>query len=66
MLISVQSPVGPAPITTTVSAGFNSPIEAAQYPVASISPLKSASSSLTSSGISVIPMSAIGTLTYSA
>ena len=62
----VHSPVGPAPITAAVSAGLISPILAAQYPVESISPLKSACSSVTLSGMTVRPLSANGIRAYSA
>ncbi len=62
----VHIPVGPAPITRTVSSCEISDIRAAQKPVASTSPTKRACSSLTPSGIRLSPLSANGTRTYSA
>ena len=63
---SVQIPVGPAPIISTVSSGLISEIRAAQNPVASTSPTNNACSSLTLSGMRLRPWSAYGTRTYSA
>ena len=56
--IAVQSPVGPAPMMATVSPSETSPMSAAQYPVDSRSPVKSACSSETWSGMWVRPLSA--------
>ena len=53
----VHSPVGPAPMTSTVSPSVISEIRAAQKPVASRSPTNRACSSLTASGIRFRPRS---------
>ena len=63
---SVQIPVGPAPMMSTVSSSEISEIRVAQKPVARISPTNNACSSLTASGIRFNPWSANGTLIYSA
>ena len=52
---NVQTPVGPAPMTSTVSSGPISEIRAAQNPVARMSPTNNACSSLTVSGMGVSP-----------
>ena len=62
----VQTPVGPAPMISTVSSSVISDMRAAQKPVARMSPTKSACSSLTPSGMRLNPWSAWGTRTYSA
>ena len=62
---SVQMPVGPAPMMSTVSSVEISLMRAAQNPVASTSPTKSACSSVTASGIRFRPCDASGTRTYS-
>ena len=54
---AAHTPAGPAPITATVSCGFISAREAPQKPVDSRSPVKSAASSDTLSGIRVRPLS---------
>ena len=64
--ISVQSPAGPAPITATCWPASICEICAAQYPVDSRSPVSSAASSLTPSGMRLSPCSTYGTRTYSA
>ena len=52
---TVQIPVGPAPIISTVSSGLISEIRATQNPVANTSPTNNACSSLTLSGMRLRP-----------
>ena len=62
----VHRPVGPAPMTATVSPAWISASSAAQKPVERMSPAKRADSSETAAGMGVRPFSARGTRTYSA
>ena len=59
-------PVGPAPMTRTSLPSSISAIFAAHHPVARMSPASTAPVSLTPSGMTVRPVSACGTRTYSA
>ena len=61
-----HNPTGPAPITAIVSCSFISQSSAPQYPLDKISPTNNAFLYEILSGILFNPISAYGTLTYSA
>ena len=62
----VARPTGPAPITATAEPGSIWAMSTPQWPVATMSPRKSAASSVTSAGMTTHVRSAYGTRTSSA